>query len=383
MVKLVLRNFGRNKKRTALTLASVSLAVLLLCLLMALLLSFTQAAEASAENRVVVRSAISLTFSLPESYWPRLQRLEHVQAVTALNWFGGIYIDQRIENFFAQFASDPATIWQVFYRLRMSDQEKEAWADERTAFIAGKALAEQHGWKIGDQIFIKGEIYPIDLNLTLRGIFTDTAEPPDERQIFFHRRYFEEALGNPGEVGLYWLKVDAAEHVPAVIAAAEAMFAQSDARVKAETEKAFQLSFVEMLGNIRLLFGSIGLAIVISIFFMTANTMAMAARERTTEVAVLKTLGFRSHHVLGVVLSEALLLGALGGFVGTGLAIALVKGTATVAAQVFPLFGTLRVTPGTALAACAIGVAIGLLSGLLPAWNAARLRVVDGLRRVA
>jgi putative ABC transport system permease protein len=382
MTKLTLRNLLRNKKRTFLTVGSVSSAILLLCLLLTLLASMERA-EGAAENRVVVRSKISLTFDLPESYWARVRTLPHLTGVTPLTWYQGVYLNDRPENFFARFASDPETFFDVFPEGQMTEAEKTAWRAERDSFIAGKALADKYGWKVGDRIQIKGDIFPVDVDLVLRGIFAMPDAPAQERQIYFHRKYLEEAMGNPGRVGTYWVGVDSPENVPAVITAAEAMFANSEMPVRAETEQAFQLSFLEMMGNVRLLFGAIGLAVVISIFFITANTMAMIARERTTEVAVLKTLGFRRHHVVGMVLGESVAVGLAGAVLGCALAYGLLKLTARGFSDSFPFFGTLWIPPGVMALSIATGILVGILSGSIPAMNAARLRIVDGIRRVA
>ncbi|HEX2223271.1 MAG TPA: FtsX-like permease family protein [Thermoanaerobaculia bacterium] len=382
MGKLIWRNLLRNKRRTFLTMASLMLAVVLLTFLTALLDMFSNT-EAAADNRLVVRSAISLANPLPESYGPRLARIEGVQAVTPLNWFQGVYINDRPENFFARFSADPATLFQVFPEYQMSDAEKQAWAGERGAFIAGKFLADRYGWKIGDQIFIKGDIYPVDLNLTLRGIYTSPGVEANEKQIFFHRRYLEEAMNNPGIVGTYFLLLDSPDSVPAVVDKAEGMFANSDSQVRAETEAAFQLSFLEMIGNIELLFRAIGIAIAVSIFFITANTMAMAARERTTEVAVLKTLGFQGGQVMGMVVFEAVLVGLLGAALGCALSAVAMGAMAQGLDKVFPVFGTLAMTPRAWAVGLGIGLLVGLVSGVFPAYSASRLRIVDALRRVA
>ncbi|HET9887614.1 MAG TPA: FtsX-like permease family protein [bacterium] len=382
MTKLTLRNLFRNKRRTFLTVGSVSIAIFLLCLLLTMLASM-QNTESSAENRVVMRSKISLTFDLPESYWERVKTLPHVTAVTPLNWYQGVYIDDRPEHFFPRFTSDPETIFDVFPEYQISEEEKATWRAERDSFIAGQALVDKFGWKIGDRIQIKGDIYPVDINIVLRGIFHIPENTSQERQIYFHRRYLEEALNNPGTVGTYWLLVDSPDNVPAVITAAEAMFANSEMQVRAETEQAFQLSFLEMLGNVRLLFGAIGTAVIISIFFITANTMAMIARERTTEVAVLKTLGFRRHHVISMVLGESVAVGLAGAALGCLLAYGLLKMTAVKMADSFPFFGTLALPPNAVLLAIGTGLLVGLLSGALPAMSAARLRIAEGIRRVA
>jgi putative ABC transport system permease protein len=381
MKKLVWRNLIRNPMRTFLTIASVGLALFILCLLAALLKAM-EGTEGTAANRMVVRHAVSLTFTLPESYGEKLRRLDHVLEVTTLNWYQGQYIDDKPENFFPRFSSEPDTLFEVFDDNVIPPDQLQAFKDDRAGFVAGKTLADKYGWKLGDQITIKGDIYPVDVQLNMVGIFENPKVRSSERQIFFQRRYLEEAMNNPGAVGTYWLKVDSPASVPAVVRAAEAMFANSDAPVRAETEEAFALSFLEMLGNVRLLLGSIGLAIVVSILFITANTMAMAARDRTREVAVLRTLGFRTGQVTGLVLGESVLVAVLGALFGTTVAWLVVKIAAGALAD-FGIYGNLAVGPGLFGVALAAGGLIGFLSGLLPAVGAARTDIVDGLRKVA
>jgi putative ABC transport system permease protein len=383
MRRLVWRNLLRNKRRAAFTVASLTLGVMLLCVLGALLQTFDPAQTEASENRVVVRHAVSLQFDLPEAYWRRLEGLDHVEVVSPLSWFGGIYKDTRRENFFSQFGSDPETLLAAFDDLEIEPEAAAAWLAERRSFIAGRALAEKHGWEIGDEIFLQGEIYPIDLNLVLRGIFTDSQDEAQENQIFFHRDYMEEALGNPGQVGTFWLLVDDLENVPEVIEATEAMFENSEARVKAETEQAFVLAFVQMMGNVELLFGAIGFAVIVSVFFITANTMAMAVRERSTEVSVLKTLGFGRGKVLGVLTAEAMVIGIVGGLLGVTLAATLLSLAAGALSSELLLFQTLTLRSDVALLGLAAALGIGTLSGLVPGYAMARRSVVDGLRKVA
>ncbi len=379
---LALKNLKRNKTRTALTLLSVASALLLLCLLWAFLEAM-QSVEGADDTRVVVRSAISLATLLPEAYWQKIRTIPHVQAVTPLNWYQGTFKDDRPENFFPRFATDPATLFEVFPEYQMPDDQKKAWAAERGSFIAGKELVDKYSWKIGSPISIKGDIYPFDLtNIVLRGIYTVPNAPVQERQIFFHRQYLEEAIGNRGLIGTYFLRLDTSDSVPTVVTAAEKMFENSDSQVRAETEKAFNLSFLEMIGNIRLLFGAIGLAVVISIFFITANTMAMSARERTGEMAVLKTLGFGGGQVMSLVVIESLAVGIAGALLGCGLAFGLVGALAKAAEKVFPVFSTISMTPKIWGIGLGVGIAIGLLAGLVPAIAASRLRIADALRRV-
>jgi putative ABC transport system permease protein len=347
------------------------------------MLASMERAEGAADNRVVVRSKISLTFDLPESYWARLETIPHLKGVTPLTWYQGVFIDDRPENFFARFAADPETFFDVFPEVTITEAEKATWRAERDAFIAGKVLADKYGWQLDDRIHIKGDIYPVDVDLVLRGIFTVPEAPAQERQIYFHRKYLEEAMDNPGSVGTYWLLVESPAHVPEVISAAEAMFLNAERQVRAETEQAFQLSFLEMMGNVRVLFGAIGLAVIVSIFFISANTMAMTARERTPEVAVLKSIGFPRRSVVGMVLGESVLVGFLGAMIGCALAFGIVKMLGRAMSDTFPVFGSLWITPAVMASSIGLGLLIGVLAGAFPALGAARLKVIDGLRRLA
>ncbi len=381
MIKLIRRNLLRNKRRTFLTMASLAMALFILSLLGVVNDAMDFADESAIPDRLVVRNAISLTFPLPEAYEQRLRTIDNVVAVTPQNWFQGVYKDQRPENFFPRFTIDPETFRSVFYDLEWNEEEWEAFAAQRTAFAAGRELTEIQGWSLGDTIAIKGDIFPIDVELQLRAIY-DFDEPGQERQIFFHRRYVEEAMGNPGQNGTYWLRLDDPAAAPAVIAAAEAMFENSDNQVRAETAEAFAASFTEMLGNLTFFFSMIGLAIVISIFLITANTMAMAARERTTEVSVLRTLGFRRNQVLGMVIGESLAVGVLGSALGLGFTAVAIQGATPFLEQMGFGFGGFALDSQVLVTAVAIGIAVGLLSGVFPAVAAARLKIVDGLRRL-
>ena len=382
MFKLIRRNLLRNKRRTVLTVLSIGIALVLLSFL-DLLLAAMSGAESASANRLVVRNAISLTFSLPAAYEQRLETLEHVSAVTTSNWFQGRYIDDRPENMFPRFGTDPETFFSVFSELQIDPEQAAAWRAERTAFIAGRALAEDQGWALGDVITVTGDIYPVDLELTLRGIYTHPEDQAQERMLYFDWRYVEEALGNPGNVGMYYLLLESPEHTNETITQAEALFENSPDRVRAETEAAFFLSFLEMMGDVRFLFSSIGLAVIASIFFITVNTMAMASRERTTEVAVLRTLGFTRSRVLAIVLLESLGVGLLGAAFGAA-AVPAVTGALTAFLESQGLvFTALRLTGRTLGLIIGIGVGLGLAAGFIPALQAMNMKIVDGLRRIA
>ena len=382
MFKLIRRNLLRNKRRTILTVLSIAIALVLLSSLNLLLTAMSGVDSASA-NRLVVRNAISLTFTLPEAYGQRLATLEHVEAITPMNWFQGRYIDNRPENLFPRFGTDPDTFLEVYPELGLSPEQADAWLAERTAFIAGRALAEAQGWELGDVITIEGDIYPVDIEMTLRGIFTHPTDDTRERTLYFNWQYVEEALGNPGEIGSFYLLLDSPDNMNDTIAQAEAMFENSPDQVRAETEAAFFLSFMEMLGNVQFLFSAIGLAVIASIFFITVNTMAMASRERTTEVAVLRTLGFTRSRVLAIVVFESLCVGVLGAAVGLAFMPAVTSALTSVLESQSIVMPELRLGVRTPTLVMGVGVCLGLAAGLVPALQAMNMKIVDGLRRVA
>jgi len=382
MFKLIRRNLLRNKRRTILTVLSIAIALILLAFLDLLLAAMSGVNSANA-SRLVVRHAISLTFSLPAAYEQRLASLEHVEAITIMNWFQGRYIDDRRENFFPRFGTDPDTFPDVYPELEFSPGAIAAWRAERTAFIAGRALAEEKGWEPGDVITIEGDIFAVDIELTLRGTFAHPNDEAKELVLYFDWQYVEEALGNPGQIYSFYLMLDSPDNMNETIAQAEAMFENSPEQVRAETEAAFFLSFFEMMGNIQFLFSAIGLAVIASIFFITVNTMAMAARERTTEVAVLRTLGFTRSRVLAIVLSESLSVGVLGAAIGLAVTLPVSGWLSSVLASQGITFEELRLGSRTPILVMGIGVSLGLAAGLVPALQAMNMKIVDGLRRVA
>ena len=383
MFKLIRRNLLRNRRRTLLTVLSIAVALVLLSLLDLLLTAWSGVNSANA-NRLVIRNAISLTFTLPAAYGQRLTTLEHVVATTQLTWFQGRYIDDRPENMFPRFGTDPETLLDVFNEFEISPEEVAAWRGDRTGFIAGRALAEDQGWELGEVITITGDIVPVDIELTLRGIYTHPTDTAQERIVYFDWQYVEEALGNPGEYGTFYLLLDSPDNMNETIAQAEAMFENSAHQVRAETEAAFYLSFAEMLGNVRFLFSVIGLAVIASIFFITVNTMAMASRERTIEVAVLRTLGFTRSKVLFIVLFESLGVGVLGSIVGLAFMPAAASNLGAYIESNGLVFSSgLSVGGRTSALVLGIGVILGLAAGLVPALHAMNMKIVDGLRRVA
>ena len=379
-VRLIVANLMWAKRRTFLTVFSIAVALFLFCTLRTVITSFDAAIRASDDTRLVVRHAASLVFPLPLAYRDRLTQVEGVTAVGYGNWFGGYYQDPK--NQFAQFAVDARTFFDLFPECVVTPEERQVFLAERLSCIAGKGLIEKYGWKIGDVIPLTGTIYPGEWRLTLRGIYHGASEDVDENTIFFHWDYLNETVpeGRKERVGIYWLRIASGDQAPAVSARVDALYENSSQPTKTETEKAFQAGFIQMMGNVQLLMAIIGSAIVFAIMLVTINTMMMAARERTTEIAILKTLGFSDGLVLRLVGGEALLLSFLGGVLGTGTALALFRRMDFTANGMFPNF---RVLPETAVFGILLALAMGLLSGIVPALQAARLQIASALRKVA
>jgi putative ABC transport system permease protein len=291
-------------------------------------------------------------------------------------WFGGVYIDER--NFFAQFAVDPKNYLDIYPEYSIIPPDgRQAFQRERTACIVGEKLAKKYGFKVGDQLTLKGTIFPGTWDFTIRGIARSDSPDADSNFMLFSWEYLNQRMGQLNQVGIYLLEINDPAHAGDIARAVDATFANSPAETKTETEKAFQLGFITMLGNIQMVILSVGTAIVIAIMLVSMNTMMMAARERTREVAVLKALGFTDRAVLNLVLSESLMISLLGGLLGAGLARLTFGLTDFTAGGFFPRF---YVTDGTILRALGIALTLGLISGAIPAWNASRLRVVDALR---
>jgi putative ABC transport system permease protein len=380
-LRLIVKNAGRNKRRTLLTILSIGVSVFLLATMLAVIDTLGSISKLTgAELRLVVRHKTSLVMPMPESYREKIAQVPGVVSVCPANWFGGIYKEDKPEYFFAQFFVDPKTLFDVQTEYQISPEEKAAFQQERTGAIAGRKLAEKFGWKIGDVIELTGAIFPVNPHLRLRGVFTAPAN--QEMVLYFHRDYVEEALERPGQVGTYRIKLDLPDSAPRVMDAIDNMFVNSAAPTKTETEAAFQASFVSMLGNVKGLIAGVGLVVVFTISLIAANAMAMSTRERFTEVAVMKALGFRPELMLGLILSESMFIALVGGLLG---ALGAKAGTMALIRFVGEVIflQNLSVSPAIIGLGLLASVLIGLLSGGIPAWNAARISIVDGLRRVA
>ena len=295
-----------------------------------------------------------------------------------MSWFGGIYKDQKPENFFAQFSTDPEEFFNVYRDFTMPEDQLKAWQRDRQGVIVDETLAQKYGWKLGDRIVLQGTIYPLNAELNIRGIYHSN---PAAKSVYFHTKYVEESVNFfKGQAGTFSILADSPADVSRVASSIDDMFRNSPQPTKAESEKAFGLEFVAMMGNVKAFILSICSAVVFATLLVSANTMAMSIRERTREVAVLKTLGFTRGSVLGLFVSEAVALSLVGGLIGVGLGWLMVYGL-THSPQFFSFF-PMKVTFGIWLAAMLTSGVVGLLSAALPSYHASQVNIVDGLRHI-
>ncbi|HKW12316.1 MAG TPA: FtsX-like permease family protein [Gemmatimonadaceae bacterium] len=374
---LVLANLGRHKKRTVLTIISVALALFLFASLQTVVTTIAGAANFGSARRLVSTNATGIVFTLPIAYANRLQAQPGVEAVTWANWFGGRYGDGK--RFFATFAIDPKSYLEMYPEMVMPDEQKQAFLRERTAALVGKSLMDAFGWKLGQNITLQGTIFPGDWTFTIRAVYKPTDPQIGEDVVMFHHEYFEERLGRPGQAGWYIVKIDRTDRAAPIAKAIDDQFRNSSSPTKTGTEQAFNASFATMWGNVSLLMGTIGMAVVFAILLVTANAMMMSARERTREVAVLKTIGFGNRTLFSVVMLEAGVIAITGAVIGLGGAKVLYKATHFSGGGFLPGFD---VTGSTLALGSTVALVLMVASGVVPAIRAARLPVISALRQV-
>jgi putative ABC transport system permease protein len=381
--KLTLRNTLRHPLRAALTVTGLAVAVLAFALLRTMVAAWYAGVEGASPTRLITRNAISLIYPLPMAYLVKIQSVPGVAAVVYGNWFGGIYKDEK--QFFPVFSVDPVRpYFQVYPEYVMPEDQKRAFFQDRRGAAAGRALASRYGWRLGDSIILKGNIYPGEWQFILRAIYTGAEATTDEGRFYFHWEYLNESLkksadSRADQVSWFALKVARPEEAPQVAAAVDAMFKNSLAETITETEKAFYLGFVSMTETILLAIQVVSWLVIGVILVVLANTMAMSARERLGEYAVLKTIGFKARHLMGLILGESLLLAAAGGLVGLSLTFPAVYVIKATLGQYFRVFPLTRYTLGLGMA---VSLAVGLLAAIFPAWRAARVSIAAALRKV-
>lgn len=378
--RLIFANLFRKKVRLLLTLGSFAVALFLFAFLAVVRGAFVGNAELASANRLVTINRTSIINLIPLSYKDKIQRIPGVKSVAHNNWFGGIYQDEK--NFFPQFVIDPDTQRQVFPELVVPDDQWANFLKDRQGAIAGAKTAKRFGWKIGDRIPIKTTLYGGGAwEFNLDGIYHGTRSQDDETQFWFQWDYFEEKIPDrvKGQIGWYVIRIDKPDDAPRIAKAIDAEFANSPNETKTEAESAFAANWVKQFGNIQFLIVTIGAVVFFTLLLVTGNTMAISVRERTSELAVLKAIGYSDRAVLFFVLAESLVIALFGGLLGLGLAMAAMPVLGVALSSILPNL----VLPGSILLlGLLVAVIVGIASGLLPGIGAMRMRVVNALRRV-
>jgi putative ABC transport system permease protein len=379
---LLLKGARRSKRRTVLTVLSVAIAVFLAVSLRAVLDGLNATAAASSSTRIVTVRSTSLIFSMPLSYADTIRSVTGVEDLTWATWFGGIYKD--VNSTFANWAVDPESYLRVYPELQLTPEERRAFIEDRTGCIVGPDLARRLKFKVGDRITLQVGVPTYgtqDYEFTVRAIYRSGGAAVNNNSMMFHWQYLDERSLEPGHVGWYVIRVADPERATQIAMDIDSKFADSPYETRTETEQAFQSSFASMFGNLNLLLGSIALAVVITTLFVAANTMAMAVRERTTEIAVMRAVGFPAATIFALVAGEGLVMSLVGGAIGVSAARAVITPDLLVTSGMPAI--DLTIGPGNIAVGIGLSAIIGVLAGVVPARVAARLKIVDALRRVA
>ncbi len=377
--KLIRRNLFRNKLRTILTLTLMAAIFFFVSTLLSILENFEAASNSGeGQNRLGVQSAISLANPLPLSHEQKIMTIPGIVDIAKLQWVGAYYKEPK--NFFANFAVDHEKMQTVWDDYSVPKDQLDAFKTDRRGAVVGPELARRYGWKIGDRVVLIGQIFPFNPEVTIRGIYNHKF---DSSSFFFHWDYFYESTKDVtgGMVGTFWVRVKDPKDMAQISQQIDDLFENSEYPTETFTEKEFQQQFMAMIGNIKLLFTAVSICSIFMVILLAAITMSMAARERVTEVAVLKAIGFSSGMILSLMLIEFVTLGLIGGALGTfGAKLAYRFINMTELTQGFLVaFG---VNTDTIITCLAAAVVVGFLAGGLPALRSARLSVVDGLRKV-
>jgi len=378
---LLAASLRRKRLRTFFTLASIVVAFLLFGLAESLRYSLQSGVDVAGADRLLTMHKVSFTQLLPQSYENRIRAIDGVVEVSPQTWFGAWFRDER--NQIPTFPVKPEAFLRIYPEWMLPDEQRTAWVADRSGILIGRGLADITGWKVGDAVPLRSSIWrrkdgSDTWDVTVRGIF-DLPEGGDTRQIVMHQEYFEEGRAQgQGLVGWYVVKIDDADHGARVARDIDLQFANSPAETKTSSERAMAQSFVNQIGNIGAILRAIVTAVFFTMLLVTANTMAQSVRERTSEIGVLKTLGFSNAGVLGLVLAESVLITVLGGALGLAGAWLLGIQFEPVFRQYLPGF---RVPPDAVVLGVVFMVALGLVAGAVPALQAMRLRMVEALRR--
>jgi len=375
--QLIWANLKRKKVRTTLTIGSFMVAMFLFGILAAVRIAFSGRIDVEGVNRLAVINRVSLIQPLPISYRDRILQVRGVSGITYATWFGGVYQDER--NFFPQMAVDPETWFDLYPEYTFDKSELEAWRRDRQGCMVGRSLAKRFGFKVGDRIPIIGTIWGGTWDFNVSGIYDGKRAEADTSGMYFRYDYLEERRQfGKGTVGWYVVRLADPDDAVRVVEEIDATFANSPNETLTQTEQAFAASFVKQMGNIQFLVLTIGSVVFITLLLVTGNTMAIAVRERTAEIAVLKTLGYSDGGLLGLTIAESVLIAVQGAVLGLALAYVGVPALA----RALPMLSGLQLPPAWLGAGFVFALALGALAGLLPALGAMKLRVADGLRRV-
>ena len=383
LFKLVLKNIFRARLRSLLTIVGLVIAVIAFGLLRTVVDAWYAGSDMASANRLVTRNSISLTFTLPTYYTERIRAVDGVSLISASNWFAGIY--QEPKNFFPQFAVTMPVFFDLYPEFLLPPEQMQSMLRDRTGCIIGRGLADSYGWKIGDKIPLQGTIYPGTWEFTVRGIFDARDDTTVTRQMYFHWDYLNERVKQSfpraaDRAGVFVVGIKDGQRAAEVSAAIDNEFRNSIAETLTETEKVFQLGFVAqseaIVGAIRI----VSFVVIFIILAVVANTMAMTVRERISEYATLKALGFGPGFVVALIFGESLCLTLLGGLLGIALSFPVITTFKGLIGTIFPVFRLSQETLWWQLGAV---VFVGVLAAILPAIRSARIRIVDGLRHVA
>jgi putative ABC transport system permease protein len=367
----------RKKFRTALTIGSFAVAMFLFGLLITIRTSFNQGIEVAGVDRLIIMNRITFIQPLPSSYAGRLATMQGIKQITHATWFGGIYQDEK--NFFPQFAVEAESWRQMYPEYAVPDDQWKTFMNDREGAVVGEGTAKRFGWKVGDRIPIKGAIYTGNWEFNIDGIYKGTRKADDTTQFWFHYEHLNEspAMFYKNTVGWYVVRLNNPDDATQVVKKIDDTFANSSYETKSDTELAFAAGFAKQTGNIEFLMLSIGAIVFFTLLLVTGNTMAIAVRERTPELAILKALGYSNSFILIYVIAESVSIAIIGGVLGLGFAKLVTLGGSPVPSML-PLF---YLPMGQAGYGVIVALTIGGLAGLIPAITASRLRVVDALRK--
>ncbi|MGD0670934.1 MAG: FtsX-like permease family protein [Candidatus Binatus sp.] len=374
---LVLKNLLRSKRRTILTVVSIAVSLFIFSALVSVPTAANQIlSDTASSTRIATHNKAGLAYPIPEAYKQRIMSVPHVEVVLAESWFGGVY--HEVYDEFPNLAVDPEQADLMWPDYGISKEQFEQFKKIRTACLVGGDTMKRFHLHLGQQIQLRGTLYPFNVTLNIVGTFSGKAPP---NFLLFRRDYLEEAAGRPGMVDNIWVKIDKPENVPQVIAAIDEGFANSSAETLSESEAAFIGSFMDQYRTFFRMAELLGFIVVLMIGLVAANTAAMSIRERRGEIAVMRSIGFPSRTILSMLLAESILIGLAGGIIGCGAAYIVLK-VFSVGNAAGPL-GSIHMQPAIATETLVVAALIGLFSALVPASSAARRNIVDALRTVA